>query len=86
MNFGNLGNLDFSALAKGQQAWNTFKANHPNFPKFLKYVADRGVTEGTEVVITIKYPDGQNVNSSIKVKPDDVALFESLKGTFGKML
>lgn len=81
----NFGNVDFSALAKGKQAWDAFKRNHPKFPEFLKYIGNRGVSEGTEIDITVKYPNGQNVNSSIKVKPEDVQLFNSMKDMLKKL-
>ncbi|MCQ2486976.1 MAG: hypothetical protein MJ129_03505 [Clostridia bacterium] len=72
--------MDFSALMKLKQAWDTFQQNHPNFPKFLNDVKSRGVQEGTEIAIDITYPNGQHVRSTIKVKPSDVALFNSLSG------
>ena len=72
--------MDLSVLMKGKQAWEAFKRNHPKFPEFLNYVKAKGVPEGSEVTVVVTYPDGQNVKSSIKVKPEDLELLEMLKG------
>lgn len=81
------GNFDFSAIAKGQQAWNTFKQNHPQFPKFLKHITNKGLTEGTIITISVQYPDDpQKVNASIKLKPSDVEQFNAVKGNLDKFL
>ena len=39
MNIGSAMNL----MSQGKQAWATFKRNHPEFPKFLEYVKNKGV-------------------------------------------
>ena len=67
-------------MAQGRQAWNTFKQNHPEFPKFLSYLKNKGVPEGTVIDINVKYPDGQNVHSEVKVKASDVELLKMLEG------
>ncbi len=79
MNIPNMGGFDFSALAKGKQAWEQFKLNHPRFPDFLKDIANRGVTEGTNVEIAVTYPNGQKIRTNVKVKSGDVELFQSMK-------
>ncbi len=47
MNIGSAMNL----MSQGKQAWATFKQNHPEFPKFLNYVKNKGVPEGTVISI-----------------------------------
>ncbi|MDD5887468.1 MAG: hypothetical protein PUC71_08135 [Oscillospiraceae bacterium] len=78
----NFGNIDFSALNKGKQAWESFKRNHPRFPEFLKYVNQRGVPEGSRVTICIEYPNGQKVSSDVKMKPEDAAAIRTLQDSF----
>jgi hypothetical protein len=67
-------------LSQGRQAWAAFKKNHPEFPKFLAYLHKKGVPEGAVVTINVKYPDGQNVSSDIKVKASDLELLRMLEG------
>lgn len=43
MNIGSAMNL----MSQGKQAWETFKRNHPEFPKVLNYVKNKGVPERT---------------------------------------
>lgn len=78
MNIGSAMNL----MSQGKQAWATFKQNHPEFSKFLNYVKNKGVPEGTVISIDVKYPepDGQNVHAEIKVKASDVQLLRMLEG------
>ena len=65
-------------LSQGRQAWAAFKKNHPEFPKFLAYLHKKGVPEGAVVTINVKYPDGQNVSSDIKVKASLLRMLEGL--------
>ncbi len=78
MNMPNLGNIDFSALAQGKQMWDAFQQRHPNFPKFLKYIAGKEMPAGTKITINVEYPSGQNVNSTLNLKDEDVAIFKNL--------
>ena len=68
--------MDLGLLIKIKQAWEMFKTNHPRFPDFLNHLKSNGVIPGTEVVISVTYPNGQNIKSTIKVKEADVELFE----------
>lgn len=81
-----MGNFDFSAFAKGKQAWDSFKKSHPRFPEFLKYIMNKGFTEGTDIEINVKYPNGQNVKTNVKLKAQDVENLNSLKGLFKNFL
>lgn len=71
--------MDFSTLLTLKQAWDTFKRNHPKFPDFISAVAERGAVEGTEVLISVSYPNGQNYKAGLKLKASDMALLEQLK-------
>lgn len=70
--------MDFNSLLTLKQAWDTFRHNHPKFPDFLKAVKKRGITEGTEVLISVTYPDGQNLKAGLKLKQSDIELLDSL--------
>ncbi len=70
--------MDFNSLLVLKQAWDTFRHNHPKFPDFLKAVKKRGITEGTEILICVTYPDGQNLKAGLKLKQSDIELLDSL--------
>lgn len=81
-----MGDFDFSAFQKGRESWETFKRNHPKFPEFLRYIGNKGVTEGTNIEINVQYPNGQNVKTNVKLKPEDVEIFNSTQGLWKKFL
>ena len=70
--------MDFNSMLLLKQSWDTFKRNHPKFPDFLKAVKKRGISEGTEVLISVTYPDGQNLKAGLKLKQSDIELLNSL--------
>ena len=70
--------MDFNSLLMMKQAWGTFRNNHPKFPEFLRTVKKRGISEGTEVLISVTYPDGQNFKAGLKLKQSDIELLDSL--------
>lgn len=70
--------MDFNSMLLLKQSWDTFKRNHPKFPDFLKAVKKRGICEGTEVLISVTYPDGQNLKAGLKLKQSDIELLNSL--------
>ena len=69
----------FDALLKGKQAWETFCRNHPQFPAFINDVKATGITEGTDVTISVTYPDGQTKKAGLHIKPADLELFQMLR-------
>jgi len=71
--------MDFNAIMQMKNAWDTFTKNHPKFPMFLKAVMSKGIKEGTVIEVTITDPDGNPVNTNIKVTESDLLLFETLK-------
>ena len=71
--------MDLSTLMKLRQAWNTFSANHPKVPPFLKAVKNRPFVPGTEIAVAIRYPDGTEAKTGIRVQPADLELLNSLR-------
>ena len=69
--------MDFRQIAMIQKLksdLNLFRANHPKFPMFLKAVSQDAIEEGS-----ITTPEGKKYCTNVKLKADDIALFESLK-------
>lgn len=60
--------------------WNTFKSNHPKFPKFMSAAAQPGViTEDTILEMKITTADGRCLETNLKIKASDMELFRQLK-------
>lgn len=59
--------------------WDQFTSNHPKFPMFLSAVNSRGIKDGTIVDITVIDPDGEKMQTNIKISASDMQLFEQLK-------
>lgn len=71
--------MDIGAIMQLKGAWDTFTANHPKFPMFVKAVMNKGIKEGTIIEVTITDPEGNPINTNIKVTASDLQLFETLK-------
>ena len=74
MNIGNnIGNI-----MKITGAWNTFKSNHPKFPAFCQAVSRKGLKEGSIIEIAITTPEGEKIETNLKVKDSDLELLKQL--------
>lgn len=71
--------MDFNALFKIKQMWGTFCANHPKVPGFIAGVKASGFCEGQEIAIAIRYPDGTEYKTGIRVQASDLELLNALK-------
>lgn len=70
--------LGLGDVMKLKGAWEEFTRNHPKFPAFLNAAKAKGITEGTIIGIKIVSPDGEAIETNIKVQPDDMRLFETV--------
>lgn len=70
--------MDFGNMMKLMGAWNTFKGNHPKFPAFCKAVAKQGIREDSVVEIIVTTPEGERIETSIRVQESDLELLRSL--------
>lgn len=64
---------------KLQGLWGRFTQNHPKFPMFMSAVYSKGIPEDTIIEISITYPNGEKAETNLKVRPDDLEMFETLK-------
>ena len=72
-------NLNPKNLMKAKNAWSKFRSNHPNVMPFANDVMRKGLKEGVQVELLVHYPDGESKNLGIRLKQDDVELFELLQ-------
>ena len=71
--------IDFGAVMKIKQSWNRFLMNHPKLGPFLNGVKSKGFTEGQEIAIAIRYPDGTEFKTGIRVTQEDLGFLETAK-------
>ena len=79
MNFGNFNFGNMEMLMKVRQAYSTFLANHPKIPVFMNQVKEKGFTERTEIAVAIRYPDGTEIKTGIRVRESDLELLNMVK-------
>jgi len=68
-----------SMILQIKQAWDTFTGNHPKFPMFLKAASQKAIKEGSIIEITITTPEGETLNTNLRVKQEDILLFQSIR-------
>ena len=71
--------MDLKSVMGMKQAWDTFRGNHPKFADFLAAVRNRGITEGTVLELSVKYPDGTAMRSNIRVKDSDMEMLQTMQ-------
>ena len=59
--------------------WQLFKTNHPKVPEFTRNVGGKGFCEGQEIAIAIRYPDGTEYKTGIRVRESDLAFIEDFR-------
>ena len=72
--------MDFGNMMKLMGAWNTFKRNHTKFPAFCRAVHAKGHREDSVVEIIVTTPEGERIETSLKVKAEDLELIRNLTG------
>ena len=72
-------NLDFGAMLRLRGAWQKFNENHPRAVAFGNDVAAKGFCEGQEIAVAVRYPDGTEYRTGIRVRESDLELLEIVK-------
>ena len=70
--------MNIGNMMKISGAWNTFKKNHPKFPAFCQAVSRKGIREGSIIEITFTTPEGEKIETNLKVKESDLELLKQL--------
>ena len=70
--------MNIGNMLKFTSAWNTLKKNHPKFPAFCRAVSKKGIREGCVFEITFITPEGERLETNLKVKQSDFELLEQL--------
>ncbi|MDD4199982.1 MAG: hypothetical protein PHS19_01185 [Eubacteriales bacterium] len=75
--------LNFQMLATAKKSKEKFMANHPGIQPFLDEVNAKGFYEGQEIAIAVRYPDGTEYKTDVKVTDEDLDMINMLKGLMG---
>ena len=77
--------MNISQMMKIKGAWDTFSKNHPQFVKFLNYMAATDIPEGTVFSVTVKKSESdKEIKTNLKVTESDLELVQTLKNMTGK--
>lgn len=59
--------------------WDGFSARHPRFVQFIMVLMRSGIGPGAVIDVTVTLPDGNNMQSNIKLTQEDVEFFGKIK-------
>jgi hypothetical protein len=71
--------MDFSAVMKIKDAWDTFSGNHPKLLPFMQAVNREAISDGTIIEIKVTSPQGKEYNTNMKITQSDLDLFNQMK-------
>lgn len=77
--------FDFSSLMNIKNHWNVFKGNHPKVDEFRRSVGSKGFCEGQEIAVAVRYPDGTEYKTGIRLRQSDLAFIEAIRNITGSM-
>lgn len=70
--------LGLGDMWKLKTMWDKFSRNHPKFPLFVNAVKQKGVPAGTVMGLSVVYPDGEKMETNLKITEEDLELFREL--------
>ena len=65
-------------------AWSAFQKNHPKFRAFLHAARVKGLREGSVIEISILTPEGEKIETNLRVKAEDLEMIQKLAAMAGK--
>ena len=71
--------MDFSALFNIKNQMDAFKYNHPKLETFAAGIRNKGFCEGQEIAIAVRYPDGTELKTGIRVQASDLEFLRNLE-------
>ncbi len=69
-------NFDPTMMFKAKSALDTFNRNHPKFMPFLQACGGQ-VKEGSIIEITVTSPEGEKIETNLKVQQSDIELIRT---------
>ncbi|MBR1471652.1 MAG: hypothetical protein IJ600_08435 [Lachnospiraceae bacterium] len=72
--------MDFLKI---RQLLGAFSSNHPKFFPFMRAVAQAGAREGTIVEMTVTTPEGQKLETNLRLSDTDLELIRMMREMAG---
>ena len=72
--------MEIGAMLKAKKAWDTINRNHPKLAPFLANVKGKGVQEGMEIAVAVRWPDGTEHKAGVRLQASDIEALSGLKG------
>jgi len=72
--------MDLGSVFKAKKSWETITRNHPKLAPFLDEVKRKEFTEGTEIAVAMRWPDGTEHKLGIRLQASDLEALANLKG------
>lgn len=78
--------MNIAQIMKLKGEWDKFSSNHPQFVKFLSYMASTPLEEGTIFAVSVrKKGEEREIKTNLALTKSDLEMIEILKGMAGKV-
>lgn len=71
-------------LLQLKRQYEAFTARHPKLMRYLAYVTDNCMTEGTVMELTVTDATGKAIRGNARLSAEDVAFLQELRRQLGK--
>ncbi|MCQ2518350.1 MAG: hypothetical protein MJ119_06250 [Lachnospiraceae bacterium] len=66
-------------LLQFKKKWDEFSGRHPKFVQFIQACAAGGIGTDSIIAVTVTLPDGNVIQSNMKVTEEDVEMLKSFQ-------
>ena len=66
-------------LLRMKKKWEGFASRHPKMLRYLSYISDRYLAEGTLLDITVTDAEGKSLHSNARLTAEDVEFLQELR-------
>lgn len=70
-------------LLRLKKQWEGFSARHPKLLRYLGYITDHYMSEGTVLDITVTDAEGKSLHSNARLTSEDVAFLQEVRAALG---
>ena len=71
-------------LLQLKKQYSAFSARHPKFMRYLAYITDHSLSEGTIMDLTVTDAAGQSIHGNAKLTAEDVAFLQEVRRLLSK--